>query len=88
MKEYSEEIDLLNEEINQLNKELLLKDRIIEEKLSFIQNLENQNKIIEEDNLLVKKELSSLIEENKKISTELEVERNQSVMERLLRRKS
>lgn len=88
IKEYNEEIYLLKEEINKLNNELLLKDNTIQEKLTFIENLENQNEIIEEENSLVKKELSSLIEENKKISAELEVERNQSVMEKLLRRKS
>lgn len=86
--QYLDEINLIKEEIDQLNNELLLKDKIIQEKSIFIENLENQNKTIEEENSSVKKELSSLMEENKKISAELEVERNQSVVEKLLRRKS
>jgi hypothetical protein len=85
--ECEEEIHLLKEEINSLTKELLIKDRKIQEELDIIRSLEEQNKILEEENLLIKNELSSLIEENKKISTELEVEKNQSVMERLLRRR-
>ncbi|MCF0149076.1 MAG: hypothetical protein HUJ77_11845 [Clostridium sp.] len=50
--------------------------------------LENKNRIILEENLLMKKELSSLIEENRKINEELEIEKNISVMERLLRKRN
>lgn len=86
--EYREEINLLKEEINSLTKDILIKDRKIQEEYDNIRSLENQNKVIEEENLSLRKELSLSIEENKKISTELEIEKNQSVMERLLRRRT
>lgn len=87
VKEYIDEIYLLKEEINNISKDLLIKDREIEEEADSKRAVENQNKIISEENLLIKKELSSLIEENKRINTELDIERNKSVMEKLLRRR-
>jgi len=87
-KEYIEEIQLLKEEINSLTKELLIKDRKIQEEIDLKIALENQNSMILEENLLIKKELSALIEENKKINTELQIEKNKSVMEKLLRKRT
>ncbi|MDV4151107.1 hypothetical protein R0131_09675 [Clostridium sp. AL.422] len=86
--EYIEEIQLFKEEVNNLTKELLIKDRKIQEEIHLKIALENQNNIIIEENLLIKKELTSLIEENKKINTELQIERNKSVMEKLLRKRT
>ncbi|MGG7142752.1 hypothetical protein ACQPVP_04735 [Clostridium nigeriense] len=86
-KEYIEEIELLKDEINNTTKEILIKDKKIQEEIDARRNIESQNKIISEENLLMKKQLDSLIEENKKINTELEIEINKSVMEKLLRRR-
>lgn len=84
---YIDEIHLLKEEINNITKDLIIKDRELQEETDSKRTLENQNKIISEENSLIKKELSSLIEENKRINIELELERNKSVMEKILRRR-
>lgn len=87
IKEYIDEINLLKEELNNITQELIIKDRKIQEEIDLITTLENKNRIILEENLLIKKELSSLIEENKRINEELEIEKNKSVMEKLLRKR-
>ena len=88
VKEYIDEINLLKEEINNVTKELIIKDRKIQEEIDSKIGVENKNRIIIEENLLIKKELASLIEENKRINTELEIEKNKSVMEKLLRKRT
>ena len=88
IKEYIDEVNLLKEEINNVTKELIIKDRKIQEEIDSKIGVENKNRIIIEENLLIKKELASLIEENKRINTELEIEKNKSVMEKLLRKRT
>ena len=88
IKEYIDEINLLKDEINNITKELIIKDRKIQEEIDLKIGVENKNKIIIEENLLIKKELALLIEENKRINTELEIEKNKSVMEKLLRKRT
>lgn len=88
IKDYLDEINLLKEEINSLTQELILGERKIQEEIDLKITLENKNRIILEENLLMKKELSSLIEENKRINEELEIEKNKSVMEKLLRKRN
>ncbi|MDY6228514.1 MAG: hypothetical protein SPH93_12800 [Clostridium sp.] len=87
LKEYLDETNLLKEELNNITQELIIKDRKIQEEIDFKSTLENKNRIILEENLLIKKEVSSLIEENKRINEEFEVEKNKSVMEKLLRKR-
>ncbi len=88
IKDYLDEINLLKEEISSLTQELILGERRIQEEIDLKITLENKNRIILEENLLMKKELSSLIEENKRINEELELEKNKSVMEKLLRKRN
>jgi hypothetical protein len=85
---YINEIKLLKEEINNLRDIVAMREEKLQEELNLRKVLEEQNITISEENELIKKELSLLLEENKKISTELEIERNQSVMDRLLRRRN
>ena len=87
LKEYLDETNLLKEELNNITQELIIKDRKIQEEIDLKSTLENKNRIILEENLLIKKEVSSLIEENKRINEEFEVEKNKSVMEKLLRKR-
>lgn len=87
IKEYIDEINLLKEELNNITQELIIKDRKIQEEIDLKSTLENKNRIILEENLLIKKEVSSLIEENKRINEEFEIEKNKSVMEKLLRKR-
>lgn len=87
LKEYIDEIKLLKEEVNNINKQLLIKDQNIQEELESKELIESKNKIIIEENLSIKKELALLIEENNRINTELEIEKNKSVMEKLLRKR-
>lgn len=87
LKEYLDETNLLKEELNNITQELIIKDRKIQEEIDLKSTLENKNRIILEENLLIKKEVSSLIEENKRINEEFEIEKNKSVMEKLLRKR-
>ncbi len=87
IKEYIDEINLLKEELSNITQELIIKDRKIQEEIDLKITLENKNRIILEENLLIKKELASLIEENRRINEELEIEKNKSVMEKLLRKR-
>ena len=86
--EYIDEINLLKEELSNATQELIIRDRKIQEEIDLRVTLENKNRIILEENLLMKKELSSLIDENKRVNEELEIERNKSVMERLIRKRN
>ena len=86
--EYIDEINLLKEELSNATQELIISDRKIQEEMDLRVTLENKNRIILEENLLIKKELSSLIDENKRVNEDLEIERNRSVMERLLRKRN
>lgn len=74
--------------INELYKSLMDKDRDFQEKENINKELDNHNKILIEEKELLKKEITSLMDENKRLNMELEIEKNQSVMERLLRRRS
>lgn len=81
IKEYENKINELNQKLAEINKELYEKDDINKD-------LDNTNRVLTEERELLKQEINSLIDENKKLNIELEIERNQSVMERLLRRRN
>lgn len=82
------EITLLNEENKKLVSELVDKNKQLIEEKEYKMQEENQSKYLQEENLLIKEEVRLIAEENKKLKAELDLERNQSVMERLLRRKT
>ncbi|WP_291651265.1 hypothetical protein [Clostridium sp.] len=82
------EITLVNEENKKLISELVDKNKQLIEGKEYNVQIENQSKYLEEENLLIKEESRLITEENKKLKAELDLERNQSVMERLLRRKT
>ena len=81
IKGYENKINELNQKLDEINKELYEKDDINKD-------LDNTNRVLTEERELLKQEINSLIDENKKLNIELEIERNQSVMERLLRRRN
>ncbi len=82
------EITLLNEENKKLVSELVDKNKQLIEEKEYKLQVENQSKYLKEENLLIKEEVRLIAEENNKLKAELDLERNQSVMERLLRRKT
>lgn len=82
------EITLLNEENKKLVSELVDKNKQLIEEKEYKLQVENQSKYLQEENLLIKEEVRLIAEENNKLKAELDLERNQSVMERLLRRKT
>ncbi|OOM77825.1 hypothetical protein [Clostridium sp. BL-8] len=61
-------------------------NQLIEEKKSKA-NIENELKKCTEENILIKREVEKMSEENKRLFKELEFERNQTIMERLLKKK-
>lgn len=83
-----EKIILINGEKEKLSLEILSNNKQLikleESKLM----IENKLKEYIQENVLIKKESELLNDENKKLQLELELEKNQSVMERLLRRRS
>ena len=81
IKEYENKINDLNQKLVEINKKLQEKDDINKD-------LDNTNRVLTEERELLKQEINSLIDKNKKLNIELEIERNQSVMERLLRRRN
>ena len=68
--------------------ELVDKNKQLIEEKEYKLQVENQSKYLQEENLLIKEEVRLIAEENNKLKAELDLERNQSVMERLLRRKT
>lgn len=82
------EITLISEKNKKLESELLDKSNQIIDGNEYKLEIENQLKYLEEVNFSIKEEDKLIKEENKKLKAELELERNQSVMERLLRRKT
>lgn len=88
IKENISEINFLKSELSNLSNNLKVGNSNIEDNKKIISNLEDKNKILIEENESIKEKLISLKEENKKLSEDLEVERNQSVMERFLRRRN
>ncbi|WP_252249259.1 hypothetical protein [Clostridium sp. VAP23] len=50
-------------------------------------SIENKLKECEEENIVIKQQINIISEENKKLYEELELEKNQSIMERLLRKR-
>ena len=42
---------------------------------------------LKEEILVIKKEISLLLEDNRRLNTELEIEKNQSVIDRILKRR-
>lgn len=81
------EITLMNLEKDRLLKEFeYISLKLLEEKEEKI-IIKNKLKEFQEENEMIKKEIELINEENKKLLVELELERNQSVMERLLRRR-
>ena len=78
----------LNEENKKLVSELVDKNKQLIEEKEYKLQVENQSKYLQEENLLIKEEVRLIAEENNKLKAELDLERNQSVMERLLRRKT
>ncbi len=89
-------------EVDRINKELLEKEKInikmkteleeVNQLLSSEQNyktmLENKLKDKEEENNNIKKQIESISLEKNQLEQELEIERNQSIMDRLLRKRS
>lgn len=82
------QLELANEDKYKLSLELEVLNRKNQEEKENILEIENKLKSCEEENLLIKKESQLLSEENKRLLAELQLERNQSVMERLLRRRT
>ena len=78
----------INEENKKLVSELVDKNKQLIEEKEYKLQVENQSKYLKEENLLIKEEVRLIAEENNKLKAELDLERNQSVMERLLRRKT
>lgn len=71
----------LQKEIEDTNQQLL-------EERSIKENTENKLKEYEEENAIIRKQVEIISEEKKKLYDELELEKNQSIMERLLRRRT
>ena len=87
-------ITLINLEKDRLLKELeYMSLKLLEEKEekvlveSKFKEFKEENKMIKEENEIIKKDIELVNEENKKLLVEIELEKNQSVMERLLRRR-
>jgi hypothetical protein len=83
-----EKIILINGEKEKLSLEILFNNKQLMELEESKLAIENKLKEYIQENVLIKKESELLNEENKKLQSELELEKNQSVMERLLRRRS
>ena len=83
-----EEINIFKEENEGLTREIINFKRREEESNDYIDNLNKAISELKEENSVVKKEISLLLEENRRLNTELEIEKNQSVMERILKRRS
>lgn len=81
MEEYLKTIEVINQKINELENQLVIKNNELKENRNIIIDLENKNKVLESEGSFIK-------EEKEKLVAELEVERNQTIMEKLLRRKS
>ena len=81
-----ENYDVFMELQQKLQSELeSLKAQLIEEKNCNI-NVENKLKELGEENIIIRNQVEILTEENIKLSRELEMEKNQSIMERILKR--
>lgn len=90
---------MLSTENERLNKEIELEKENIQEKLEELNtnlleernikaSIESELKECKEENSLIKQQVEMMSEENKRLNKELEFERNQSIMERLLKRRS
>ncbi|WP_195430470.1 hypothetical protein [Clostridium sp. D46t1_190503_E9] len=82
------EITLVKEENKKIISELVDKNKQLIEEKEYKLQIENQLKYLEEENLLIKEEARVITEENNRLKVELDLERNQSVMDRLLRRRA
>lgn len=82
-----DEVNILKEENEDLTREIIGYNRLEEENKEYISNLRKVINDLKEEILVVKKEISLLLEENRRLNTELEIERNQSVMDRILKRR-
>lgn len=83
-----DEVNIFKEENEDLTKEIIGYKRLEEEKNEYISNLKQVINDLKEEIVVIKKEISLILEENKRLNIELEIERNQSVMERILKRRS
>lgn len=83
-----DEVNIFKEENEELTREIIGYKRLEEENKEYISNLKQVINDLKEEVLVIKKEISLLLEENRRLNTELEIERNQSVMERILKRRS
>lgn len=83
-----EEIIRINEEKVKLALELSMKNKELLEEQKAKLDIENKLKDYKDKNNEIKKEVELINEENKRLEAELELEKNQSVMERLLRRRT
>ncbi|MDU5109346.1 MAG: hypothetical protein E6248_02790 [Clostridium sp.] len=83
-----DEVNIFKEENEDLTREIIGYKRLEEENKEYIFNLKQIINDLKEEILVIKKEISLLLEENRRLNTELEIERNQSVMERILKRRS
>jgi len=64
-----------------------IKEKLLEEQ-RIRTNIENKLKECEEENVTIRQQVETISEEKKKMCEELEFEKNQSIMERLLRKRS
>lgn len=83
-----DEVNIFKEENEDLTREIVRHKRLEEENKEYISNLKQVINDLKEEILVIKKEISLLLEENRRLNTELEIERNQSVMDRILKRRS
>ena len=82
------QLDISSDKVCKLSFELDEANKKNKEEKEYKLQVENQSKYLQEENLLIKEEVRLIAEENNKLKAELDLERNQSVMERLLRRKT
>ncbi|MDI9216498.1 hypothetical protein [Clostridium tertium] len=82
------EITLVKEENKKIISELVDKNKQLIEEKEYKLQIENKLKYLEEENMLIKEETRVITEENNRLKVELDLERNQSVMDRLLRRRA
>ncbi|OOM16495.1 hypothetical protein [Clostridium saccharobutylicum] len=94
-----QQVEMLSTENEKLNKQIELEKENIQKKLeesntnlleerNIKASIESELKECKEENSLIKQQIEMMSEENKRLNKELEFERNQSIMERLLKRRS
>ncbi|MBS5949912.1 MAG: hypothetical protein KIC47_06275 [Clostridium sp.] len=82
-----DEVNIFKEENEDLTREIIAHKRLEEENKEYISNLKKVISDLKEEILVIKKEISLLLEDNRRLNTELEIEKNQSVIDRILKRR-